>query len=229
MPVNITDVDTFTDPIVAPADSDPADATYVRTIAQGTANRTRNLKNRLEDIEDQISGGEWVYPGASFRTRTIELLPSDFEQANNTANNIPWRFRPSVGNAQTVKSGSSERAELVRQLNRLIPGNGVVTNIWVMVTPGAARSGVNKLSAQLYSREPTVYTPGSEALGSVALMQSVSDDGGTGLQSLLLNSGADMTLGYAIWLHVSSGSGDTTDDLFHGVKIEFQDYGPINY
>jgi hypothetical protein len=46
MPVNITDVDTFTDPIVAPADSDPADRTYVLTIAQGLANRTRSLVNR---------------------------------------------------------------------------------------------------------------------------------------------------------------------------------------
>ncbi len=229
MPENLIDVDAFTDPIVVPADSDPADRTYLVTAAQGLANRTRNLKNRIEDVEDRISPfDEWRYPGGAFKTRTLEVLPSAFEQVNNTANNIPWRFRPAVGNAQTVKSAGTERAELALQLNRLIPANGVVTNIWVMVTPGAARGGANKITTQLYSREPTIYTPGSEAVGTVALMQSTSDDGGTGLQSLLLNSGADMTLGYAIWLHVSSGSGDTSDDLFHGAKIQFQDYGPFN-
>lgn len=47
MPLDFTDTDTFTDPIVGPADSDPADATYVRTIGQGLSNRTRNLRNAI--------------------------------------------------------------------------------------------------------------------------------------------------------------------------------------
>lgn len=51
MPVNVTDVSTFTDPIVIPADSDPADRTYIITLAQGLANRTRYLKDERDAIQ----------------------------------------------------------------------------------------------------------------------------------------------------------------------------------
>ena len=50
MPVNITDVPTFTDPIVIPADSDPADRTYIVTLAQGLSNRTRYLADSLDGV-----------------------------------------------------------------------------------------------------------------------------------------------------------------------------------
>src|SRR3990172_7853093 len=43
MPVDITDAHVFTDPIVRPADSDAADLTYIVTLTQGLANRTRWL------------------------------------------------------------------------------------------------------------------------------------------------------------------------------------------
>lgn len=49
MPVNITDVDAFTDPITAPAGADAANAASVVQIAQKLANRTRYLFNRIEN------------------------------------------------------------------------------------------------------------------------------------------------------------------------------------
>ncbi len=45
MPQNITDVSTFTSPIVAPADGDPENAASVVTAIQGLSNRTRSLLN----------------------------------------------------------------------------------------------------------------------------------------------------------------------------------------
>lgn len=56
MPTNIVDVDTFTSPIVAPASGDPRTAASVATAAQGLANRTRNLANRLGPIEFLLKG-----------------------------------------------------------------------------------------------------------------------------------------------------------------------------
>jgi hypothetical protein len=231
MPTNLTDVDTFTDPIQGPADSDAQAAAAYNLGFQGLANRTRNLRNDVVALEGRFDvNGDVIYPG-SFQVRTIEVLPSAFEQSNNAPTNIPWRFRTTLGNAQTAKSAGSERAEVALQLNRLVPSNAVITNIWVLVTPGATRSTPDKIGARVFNRAPTVYTPGSEAVGAVGGGTGgnfVEDDGTTDLQSMLLNAGVDMTLGYAIWLEVFSGSGDTSDDLFHGVKIQFQDYGPLN-
>jgi hypothetical protein len=51
MGTNITDVDVFTDPIVAPADGDPGSGATFQISPQGLANRTRNHKNRLDAID----------------------------------------------------------------------------------------------------------------------------------------------------------------------------------
>lgn len=50
MPVNITDVDVFTDPVQAPADGDSANGVTFQLTPQHLANRTRNLKNRLDGL-----------------------------------------------------------------------------------------------------------------------------------------------------------------------------------
>ncbi len=51
MPVNITDVDAFTDPVQAPTSGDSKTSYgFLRTAIQGVANRTRNLKNRIDPI-----------------------------------------------------------------------------------------------------------------------------------------------------------------------------------
>lgn len=47
MPTNITDTDTFTDPIQAPVDGESATGASVQLPAQGLANRARNLLNRI--------------------------------------------------------------------------------------------------------------------------------------------------------------------------------------
>lgn len=59
---NVTDVDAWTAPVVVPADTDPADATYVRTAAQGLANRTRYTLARMSG---QILGKPTLYCTAS--------------------------------------------------------------------------------------------------------------------------------------------------------------------
>ena len=51
MPNNITDVDTFTAPIQTVADGDAGSGANFALAPQGLANRTLNLKNRLDDID----------------------------------------------------------------------------------------------------------------------------------------------------------------------------------
>jgi len=66
MPSNITDVDAFTDPIVAPADGDSANAATFQAAPQGLANRTRNLKNRVDVIEAALTALQTAAATATF-------------------------------------------------------------------------------------------------------------------------------------------------------------------
>lgn len=68
MTANITDVDTFTDPIVAPADGDAGNGVTFQYAPQGLSNRTRNLKNRLD------AAVAFVYGYYSFPTSTPGLI-----------------------------------------------------------------------------------------------------------------------------------------------------------
>lgn len=58
MPRNIVDQDLFTDPIVAPDDGDPANSLTIGAPSQGLANRTRNLKNRVDAHDSSIGALE---------------------------------------------------------------------------------------------------------------------------------------------------------------------------
>jgi hypothetical protein len=55
MPINLTDVDEFTDPVAAPDDTDPGNGTIFQLAPQALANRTRNLKNRTETLEGAVA------------------------------------------------------------------------------------------------------------------------------------------------------------------------------
>lgn len=59
MPVTITDVDEFTEPMTAPATGQKANQATFLAGLQAAANRTRNLKNRVEVLE---AGGGTVDP-----------------------------------------------------------------------------------------------------------------------------------------------------------------------
>lgn len=65
MTTNITDVDEFTDPIVAPDDGDAANGTAFQLSPQGLANRTRWIINRL------LNGAEG---GSKTPSAPIEIL-----------------------------------------------------------------------------------------------------------------------------------------------------------
>lgn len=66
MTVNLTDSDTFTDPVRAPDDGDPANGATFQAGLQDLANRTRNHKNRLDTLSGRalclITTGATVAP-----------------------------------------------------------------------------------------------------------------------------------------------------------------------
>lgn len=111
MPQNITDVSTFTDPIVEMADADALDPTYVRTALQGLANRTRWLKDNFTkkidlgigfiDLLDVGVAGAWVSNSANARwtsgaTIDVFYLPLVAMPNGVTISGIAVKVHPST-------------------------------------------------------------------------------------------------------------------------------------
>jgi hypothetical protein len=80
VPVNISDVDTFTDPVTAPDDGDEANGATFQASPQALSNRTRNLKNRV----DKLYGGA---PVVLIGTLTLNDADVAIEQALTVGGN----------------------------------------------------------------------------------------------------------------------------------------------
>lgn len=135
MPVNITDVSTFTAPIVIPADSDPADRTYIETLAQGLANRTRFLHDRA---------------GAGDATRIVRV------GATRAALEGNWTL-----SNQSIVALSTTRSRATYDVTAGVelPWKGSVTQVQVQVQPGTTRSDpADQMQVTLYRVEinPTI-------------------------------------------------------------------------
>lgn len=92
MATNITAVDTFTDPVVAPADGDAVAGAAPGLMGQGLANRTLHNKNRLDANDALIAAaGEYCeclvvasgVAGAAELTLTIEHQSGGFTVSGN--------------------------------------------------------------------------------------------------------------------------------------------------
>lgn len=71
MTANLTDTDTFTNPIVAPADGDPGNGTTFQVGLQGLANRTRNLLNTRAKVEVFTANGTYTRPTGATGARFV--------------------------------------------------------------------------------------------------------------------------------------------------------------
>lgn len=210
-----------------------ANAIEARGIALSKPDNTQ-LKVALSDPLTSVLAridvnGEWKYPTP--KPRTLEILPTSFEFTGlATADGIPWLFNSTTGKAVTAKAAGSNRSQITCQINRLIPANALVTEIWALIKPGATRTTPNTVAVNMRVRTGMVYAPGSEAAPAPTLQFSEEDDGTTNLQSIPVTggSGVDMSLGYSIWVDLISGSGDTNDDEFYGLLVAYTDAGPIN-
>ncbi|AKF06087.1 hypothetical protein [Sandaracinus amylolyticus] len=221
MPQNITDTSTFTDPIVIPADADPADLTYIETLAQGLANRTRFLRDYCTDQGVQLPaatqhiryiGAQAAQPGMEtdgaprWRARLLGAPPDNFDGA--------WRSNASF-------------AELFLDLTPRLVRGGTLIRVRALVRPGAtlaARGGAgNGVQAAVFgvSFGASFAAP---AITTTHVGTTDEDDGTTNLQWLqvdLAPSGVAVST-YATWyLRLYAGvDGDTNRDFFYGAMVE---------
>lgn len=221
MPVNITDVDTFTDPIVAPADSDPADRTYVLTIAQGVANRTRHLANRIGGAG---GAGEWLYPAA--RTRTMWVPGIDFQPSHTLLSAAPdWN-----ANGDVSRTSRDDALTCALNVTTSLQTGQVLTRIDLLVDPGAARGSGSRLSAALARYDyPTPPTAAAPTLVPLASAEQASS--GHALQYLVFAVSFAIARATGVFhLLVTSGNdGAHVPDVLYGAFLTFTDPGPRNF
>lgn len=194
MPVNITDVDTFTDPVVAPAGSDPADRTYVVTVAQGLANRTRHLKNRLD-------GGDTV----------DVIVPA---RALHRRAESEWSL---IGDAAIRSEVNSARAFVY--LRDHLPHGAVLTQVLVLVDP--SNTGADTMGVLLYE---LVYDFATPAAPNVGATLGTATSSGTGFQSLSVSGlpeTLDATTTEWVLEINASADGGTNKDEVHAVRLRY--------
>lgn len=218
MPVNITDSDAFTDPIVAPAGADPADQTYVVTIAQAAGNRTRTLANRLGGAD---GSGEWTYRNAS----GVAIPKARIHWATGLdclIRGTDWT--PGVPSLiSAVNSGL-----LYCNVTSFVPESATITAVRVLLQPGAARSGGNKMLVRL----DEVQRPAGGAPTTTVLINDVLDDGTTNRQfvptgNLSAAYGPLTKATRTLELKVRAGNDAASNiDVVYGVEITFSQPGP---
>lgn len=200
MPQNITDVSTFTDPIVIPADADPADLTHIETLAQGLSNRTRYLYNRV---------------GASEVSRVVRM--GAHEAATRTGT---WETDTTLS---ALKAKTNSRSSLIFEATagRVLPWKGTVTSVQVQVHPGTIKEAPEaQIRASLYRVEvnpSTVAQVGSTVVApsNTADLQLITLPG-----TVTINGEAISGNNYRLVVVVESGEGVAiTNDLVYDVRF----------
>lgn len=209
MPTNITDSDTFTDPIQGPADADAQAAASYNLGFQGLANRTRNLRNDVDELRGRFFGGF---------TKRLGV----------------FRGRPEVYDAFTFNDDGDEaqseanQAEFIWDVTELLPRGGAnaarIEYVRVLVDPGAARAGNNRMIVEL-SR--TNYgSLGSPSVVATAIA-SQRDNTTAALQWIEIDlSGAPHSIVSADTYKVVVGCGNdsgTSKDKIYAVELDISE------
>lgn len=225
MPIDITDVSEFTDPIVRPAGSDVRNAASVQASFQGLANRTRFM---IPAVGGDDGTGEFAYiDGPRERKFTIPLY--DFKDYGD------WSAptNPETGYFLTPANPS---VRLLFPISALLTDGMVITGITMSIYVGDALSSVGAKILLIYGR-PTfdgLSTPAPVGVGT----QGVST--GTGHQFVSIGGLGD---GHTVvrWTNVSNrsrdyylqiiasdavGGGASDMDKLHGIEITVNDPGP---
>lgn len=218
MPQNITDVDTFTDPVTAPADGDPLNAASIITNGiQPLSNRTRNLANRT-------GGGagtsEWTYEDAP-RTREVII-------GSRNGNGEPgWTY-----NLIDRATCSTNIHDLFIDLDPFLPSGAVLKKVEMLVKPGTAQSSGNRMELSVWKTDmgaafTTPADPTDTQIGSTG-----EDAGSNAYQVVGIGTVTDTIdkSTYTYVAHVRAGQGaGSTADWFFALRLTFEDQGPRNH
>jgi len=227
MPQNIVDVALFTDPIVAPADGDSLAAASVLTGFQGLSNRSRLARNELDTLNGRFSGdGAIKLPAYLQSTKFLDHLSGVQIGAYGD-----WmRSTTPVGSMSYVNF-----AKMAWDITPLLPREGRIKFVRVLVKPGAARAIGHRMGSLVWrqsfqsagshtAEDPSAYvTPVLSA--PVATDVGQFDDGTTNLQWITHDHSAspivvELFQKWRVNLVAGNDAG-TNKDIVHAVAVTF--------
>lgn len=247
MPTNLTDVDTFTAPISVPAAGDNRTAASVETPLQGLANRTRNLKNRLDGIDaaNHTWSGTNTFSASPVFSAGIATPGINLDHASNEYAYLTPRARTVM---LPLPSGAADSADWRPYGDgRWLSVGPAATYVKVVVPiylPNAAtftavRIGVQNttgagigVKATVYGAQANKTTPSSGsavAVAGIALGGTTVGAASSAVIPLVLaGGGTEVVSNAGTSYHIAIEAGDPGLFLWW-VEVQFTDPGPRNY
>jgi hypothetical protein len=204
MPANLTDVDTFTSPIVVPVGGDARTVSSIEPAFQALANRTLRLKNRVDTL-------------AGSRTKLIPLsycaIPDGLVgvqlRSIDAWTYLTWRFY----------------ANSVRLIIPIDLATGdIITNLELCVNQGNAGASGQMVAKVWRQAVSPSASPTKTQLGSTLTFAT-----GTGFKASSIAISSNNTVDTNLYHYhaelIASALAGTTDDVFHWGKITYTAYG----
>lgn len=180
------------------------------------------LDQEMETLRARFVSDEVVYPTP--KTRTIAIPPRA---------QIVGSWIGVFGESCSVET-STNQAVLVVDLGAHVPSECVITDVEVILTPGAARATVSaRMSVEIEKQEVTV---GGGVVSSV--LAAVTDDGTANLQAVSVTAStspawADVTVDRSteqLLLSIDASADAVSNaDQVQAIHVTFTDPGPRNF
>lgn len=208
MPTNITDTSSFVDPIQGPADADPQNAASYNLGIQGLADRTRNLKDRL-DVTDAI-----VRPDLA-TSRGTYLHALQGASGWDGVDDVPGWVPTILGTSSQGTGAAPFHWGLMG--GGVLPSLCTITEVRVFLKPGAARTTeADRTRVRVYRLPASGLVPvsiGDEYTDNTSTTQIVPV---TGL-SVTLSDGDSGVYGYTnigLIVRVDPGNDASADTVY---------------
>lgn len=165
---------------------------------------------------------EFTYPVVTLRT--VHILP--------TAGVSPDGSWGIYSSDRGVAESGDDAEYLLFDLAQYLPSGAEITDLDVMVKPGAVRTGIQRMIVSLVRSTPDWGTPG---LPTDAALASAGDDGTIDDQVIALSvpgtANPEAHSVRALRLAVKSGDdgGAHAADRVYAIRVVFRDPGPRNY
>jgi len=226
MPQNITDLNAFTSPVVAPADGDSLNAASVVAPGvglQALADRTRFMGNRMGVGVVAPLTDEFVY--SPTLPRDLQIEGEEFALSTDGAGVVDW-----IRNLSSGVVYNTPRIDAVFAAARArVPSGCTVTGVEVLVRSSGARVAGNGWFVRVYTQTVPWGAPGAAS----AVQQGSTQEGGlaTGHAVIAVGSITPFLIiaGEAVHVLVTGPTGALgADDYLIAARILFDDRGPRN-
>lgn len=227
MPLDLTDVDAFTDPVTVPEDGDDRDAASVLNAFQALADRTRNHKNRIDTIMtgDPTLEGNVTLEQSLALEGTAEILYSPARSRRDYVLppvNADWvQFPSSDAQSRCTTASKSVAVRLP------VPRGCTLTYVLVQVSSSGLGGNVS-ISLTRITPDNTFGASGPPTNAFIASANNGGASGYSGIQIGSISPVADSNSFIYLQITSSSGADGSNPDTIHSIAYDYSDLGPRN-